>query len=428
MKPLFASQAGLLAFGLVYSFPSVAQIVPTPDTGSFLTPRSSSQVNPFDAPSREYTGLSVGSWMLYPTLFTGAAFDSNIYQNNGKTVSDVAWRTAPSLIAVRNAGIQKTLLYGTGDFMVYGAHSAVDQVNGKGGFTHIWEAQRDLIFRFTGDASRQVDASTSGSVLNGAYLRPVYYEQYQTTASVLKSFDRFFVGLGGSFQNSSYENTSNTAHQTVTQAYRDNNVVTASGRLGYFITPLLYSFVESTGNWANYYNSSSYNSEGYKVSGGLGTDRISLFKGEVYAGYQQQFYKSAAFGDVGAPAFGGKLFWYPTQYITVSANVDETLGTATFVSPSNPNGSATKTTGGGLKVDYTLSEVWSANARGGYSHATYVNNSRVDDTWSAGATLNYRIWRNFSATLDYQFSAVDSNYAAAGYVRHIASLGVTYKY
>jgi len=403
-------------------------MVKIPDANVIFGPPTGGGADVFVQPSRQYQGLPVGGWMLYPTLFVAGAYDSNPYQSSGKNFGSSALRTSPGLVAVRAAGIHNTMLYGAGDLYFYNRDSNINNYSARGGLVHIWEAQRDLIFRFTADASRQIDSSTSGSVLNGVFLRPVYYDSFVGGASVIKSFDRIFVGLGGNFTNTQYENTKTTTGAVVPQAYRDFNQPTASGRLGYFVTPLLYSFVEASGNWMNYYNASTFNSEGYRVTGGLGTDRISLFKGEVYAGYQQQFYRSAAFGVVDAPAFGGKLYWYPTQYLTFAVNVDESIGTATFVSPSNPNGSPTKTTAVGLRAEYALAEAWSAVARGGYSYVDYVNNTRVDNTWNAGATLNYKIWRNLSATFDYQFAAVVSNYAAASYTRNIVSLGATYRY
>ena len=73
--------------------------------------------------------------------------------------------------------------------------------------------------------------------------------------------------------------------------------------------------MESAGNFHNFSGDTTYdliapnvqsagtiyNSEGYRVVGGLGTDRISLFKGEIYAGYQQQLYDYTPFGSPSEP-------------------------------------------------------------------------------------------------------------------------------
>ena len=424
---MFWSAAALLSLTF-YDSTASAQSIAIPDAQQFLAPAAQATVNPFEQPNREYNGLPVGGWMLYPSLFSGAAFDSNVYQTNANRASDVAWRIAPSIVAVRNTGIQNTMVYGSLDAYLHAHYTNIDNFSGRVGLLHIWEAQRDLIFRFTGDVSRQLDMTTAGGVLTNSIIRPIYYEQYATGGSVMKSFDRIFVAFGGNFANSNYDNTSTTGGVPLSQAYRDFNATSASGRVGYFVTPIVYSYAEATGNWQNYYNSSAFNSEGYRLVGGVGTDRISLFKGELFAGYQQQFYRTAAYGSPTAPVYGGKLYYYPTEYLTFTGAVDEAFSVATFVSPSNPTGSATKATSVSLRADYALAQQWSAGARFGYSDILYIATPRVDNSLAGGATLNYRIWSNFNATLDYQYMQVASNYSAASYARSIVSLGVTYKY
>lgn len=405
-----------------------AQSVSIPDAEVFLSPQPAAMVNPFEQPNREYNGLPVGGWMLYPTLFSGVAFNDNVFQTGTNRTADFAWRTSPSLTAVLNTGINKLTLYGSADAYVYEREHDANTINGRVGLLDVWEAQRDLIFRFSGDASRQTDLTNGGQIIAGTVFSPIHYEQYESTASVMKGFDRFFVGAGGTFLNTTFENPATVSGIFPSQAYRDYNAATLSGRAGYWVGPTIYSYAEATGNTQDYYNSSLYDSNGYRVVGGLGADHLSLFKGEIYAGYQEQFYHPTLSNDIGGGVFGGKVYWYPTQFLTFSAKVDESLGTATYVSPTDPIGSSTKVTSADLKADYAMSTVWSATAHLDYANTLYVGASRIDNAWAVGATLNYKIWGNFLATLDYQLARLDSNSPGASFTQNIVSLGLTYKY
>src|SRR6516164_9792033 len=74
-------------------------------------PRSSAQEI---APTGQYTpGLPVGGWMLYPSIFVGADYDSNFNQSaTGNTKdSGTSLRVSPRLTGNYDGGIHKTTIY-----------------------------------------------------------------------------------------------------------------------------------------------------------------------------------------------------------------------------------------------------------------------------------------------------------------------------
>ncbi|HYV31472.1 MAG TPA: hypothetical protein VEO53_10245, partial [Candidatus Binatia bacterium] len=52
------------------------------------------------------------------------------------------------MVAEHNTGIQRTLLYGVGDIRWYPSANQVQVADTTAGLVHVWEIQRDLIFRF----------------------------------------------------------------------------------------------------------------------------------------------------------------------------------------------------------------------------------------------------------------------------------------
>ncbi len=192
------------------------------------------------APTGQYQeGVAVGGWLLYPRLFVGAVWDSNPTQfpteNSNSNVSvatensnsnfivptengnsDVSVRVVPDFRAVYDGGIHRSLLYGIADARFFNS----DTVSATAGFTHVYEAMRDLVFTFQGNYTRQTDLFTSAlNFNNGAIgpnispdanvpiiinpfgttpsVNPTAYNQFTLGASALKNFDNAFVIVSG---------------------------------------------------------------------------------------------------------------------------------------------------------------------------------------------------------------------------------------
>ena len=339
------------------------------DSRLYYSPQLFSPANPLEAPSREYTGIPIAGWMLYANVLNGVVYDDNVFQTHANETEAWGYRLQPNIEITRNNGIHKTTIYGFADARFYGDDADEGDVfNAKGGFRHVWEAQRDFIVRFEGDAARKTDINNSGQVIvNGVeqtLVDPLTYNEYRTSVSGLKSFDRFFVGLAGAARRNTYDDIEDTLGQIISQDYRNQTVYTFSGRVGIHLSPVFYAFAEPSQNW-RHFNDSTFNSEGQRIVAGLGTDRISLFQGEIFAGYQRQDYDNAAFGDVESDVYGGQLYWYPTRDLTVGIEVDKSIGDSTLSSPGNPSGSPVEDTGILVRSEYILSDIWSLSGRVG---------------------------------------------------------------
>jgi len=435
-----AGKAALLCSAVVFMTPPLAvaqQVVGAPSYGghaddnlNLLSPKLMSLRPLKRKPTREYHGLPVGSWMLYPSLLVGATYDDNVFQSSLRRVSSGGLHLRPSIYAERDVGIHKTKAYFDGDFRLYPDYPAANIVNLATGISHTWEARRDLVFNSGFEFRRHTDMYNTGMVRTpfgfGFQASPQRYTQYTGNVAGFKSFNRFFVGLGGVVTGTTYD-TLYTSFGPLGQGYRDNIASGVIGRVGYAVSPLIYAFAEGAGNFRSF-SSWYYNSQGYRVVGGVGTDRIGLMRGEIFGGYQRQFYTLGLFNSPSMPVVGGRLFWYPTRDLTLTAAVDQSFQDNGLITIGNATGSAARVISARGTADYRVSRDITFRAFGGFDDLRYVAGTRHDNRWLAGASLNYEIFRNLSATFEYNFATVASNAFGASFTRNTFTLGGTYKY
>jgi len=440
-------------------------------------------------------GVPLEGWMFYPSFMAGAVFNDNIYQRSFDRVAGAGVRLRPALQVTRDGGIHKTNAYLMADVQIYPGlgesyrflpRPLVDarptNVTGRAGFSHLWEPLADLSVQVIADYTRQngVFGSNFGVGSGGVNLLSAntisaaqqYTNQYSGYVSVEKKFaGRWFLRGTTGAQYITYDSRPSdpwwfAPFGGVNFANRSLNGLnyTASVRGGMWVTPQIYAFVEP-GADLRFYQNSWADTNGYRIIGGLGSDMISLFRGEIYGGYQSQTSARGFFGTTSRPAFGARIFYYPTPYITLTASVDQTLSSAAqqptataFGLPLWTNAlpgtsaAASKTLQARLQGDYSLSQYWSAYLRGGYGETQFSNPWSKQSAWTTGVGLNYNFWRNISATIEYQFSRTFSTNpwgfsgwnsplfslngpralllagTPSGFSQNIVSAGMTYRY
>lgn len=388
---------------------------------------------------RDPLAMPIGGWLFSPTLFAGAIYNTNVNQTEGGKVASWGERVVPGFSAVLDNGIHQTSLYGLADFQNYAASGVNHQttLDVKAGVTQTYLAQRDLTFRFSGDYTRQADvfgttafaspntplAPTSGAPVPpttvAPQINPDRFNQFTGAISGEKRMGRTFIGLTTSVSHTTFD--SNSAFPMS----RDGTVYTVAQRTGFDLTPQVYAFVDPLVHWQRYVDTTR-NSNGYRVTAGLGTTAPGLWQGEVYGGYQAE--KNDVVGIYGGGVYGLRIAYSPTRMWDLRASLDETLGAST-IATGGLTGVASRITTALLNVGYRgLPRGWGTNGRFGFVHTGFVNDPRRDNGWLAGANITYEVWRNLGLTLDYQFKSVNSNTAGQSFNQQVVSLGATYRY
>jgi hypothetical protein len=429
-------------------------------------------------------GLAAGDWLLYPSLFAGFVYNDNIYNTAANRRSGVGVRFRPSIQVERDTGIHRTDAYARADIQVYPGHGQTYQftpsfqtlasptnVTANVGFSHAYKPLPDLKFTLYSDFTRG-----SGGVFGGGYgLGGVgnipnavslvglgsFSNQVTGGAAVDKQFGNGFVRLSGNVQHVFYDMPANNAYLNallgsglITKPPSATNIY-AAVRGGYWVTPLLYTFVESgadirrSSNWRN-------DTDGYRVIGGVGSDLIGLFQGEVFGGVASQASSHGFFGARTAPTFGGRLSYYPTRQLTLAATIDQSF-TAPGMQGVSPFGflgvlytptAATRTLQAKAQADYKITDYWNAYARLGWGQSRssgYYNYGATFLTawtqpssvtiWGAGAGMSYTFWRNIALTFEYNFAkSIPNNpnnlawWTPTSVTQNTVSAGLTYKY
>lgn len=400
-----------------------------------------------DTPNRNYNGLPMGGWLFYPGLTAGAVYDDNIFQSPTNRTARFGTRITPTVTAVRDSGIHQLTVYGTVDARLYSGANQADSIAARAGFAHKYEAMRDLIFRFQGDYTRQTDPFNAAGGFNAnaaaanpfgtaAIANPFSYNQFIGSASATKMFNQSFLSVRGSVAHIAYDSTNGQAGST-SIAPTDGTIYAVTGRAGYYVSPLFYAYVEPMLDWRRYALTAN-NSSGYRVVGGLATERVGLYQGEIFAGYQAERGDQTIVAGVPNPSttvsgtvLGGRLSYEPTRFLKLRATLDETLGVAQVINATTPQGTSTKTTLALLQADYAMSRVWTIGGRVGYSRVSYetnLANSGHAYGWLGGVRYSYIFSPSFAVTLDYQYTKLDSNVALAGVTRNLITLSGTYRY
>ena len=412
-----------------------AQVAPQPTTVSedaiaLLAPVPHNVRNPLLKPGRDYRGVPVESWMLYPSIIAGATFDDNLVWSRTNRIAAGGIRLGPEIIAVREVGSSKTMLFGSVDARIYPSVGRADTVSARAGVEQVWTPTHDLTIKGRLEYNRNALAISSNYVVNGAVLStvasPQVDDKVKGEVAVQKTFGRMFVGVSLEAAATGYH-AFESSTGWVAQSYRNSRVETATVRIGGWVTPTIYAFGEASGN-ARDYTSATYTSRGYRTIAGLGSDRISLFRGEIYAGYQQQFYQNAFIGTGSSPVLGGQVYWYPTRWLTIRAALDQTFTDSSLPTATNPVGYPSKATTARLSATFKPAKDFTATWRASYEHTTYLGSTRRDDGWRTGIEAGYQVHSNVELLGSYEFAKVYSTDPYGGYTRNSVSLGMKYRY
>jgi Putative beta-barrel porin 2 len=381
-------------------------------------------------------------WLIYGGMGAAGACAWNVNSTPNNQQQACGPQFTPQVVAEHNTGIQRTLLYGVGDIRYYPSLDRVDVVATTAGVVHVWEIQRDLIFRVQaqGTENQQYSGFAANLAPNDAFLTtPLKYTQGYGSTSLQKYFGAFFTAVGGSIAGTAYQDIHDNLGNTIDEHFQNGTVSTTNGRIGYYITPITYTYVEPSYNWQRYV-ASSLNSEGYRFVGGIGFDRISLFKGEIYGGYATQWFANPLIATDSIPVVGGRLTWLPTPLVTLTLTADRAFGTSDFINTAGivqpiiaPTtgllpGSVTVNTSASLIGTWDFSRLLTFSATVSDNHLQYLTSTRQDDLLSFVGGVTFKVWQNLGLTVNYTHQHLYSNFPGAPFSTDFVSLGGSTKF
>jgi hypothetical protein len=280
--------------------------------------------------------LSVGDWLVYPTVKGFGLWSDNLFQSSTQPVNTTGLGIYPSLVAEWTNGIHSTTLYGNLEKRWYPDHAQFNSFDRAAGFAQRYEPLRDLTFSVQGDYTHktisgalisgfptQSTLPTTTQLPNGNTVLPNGniidpngnvvgqttpqlnvaaannlivnpYDQFSATASITKLLNRGVVRVSGTLSKTEYEAGSPSPD------YHSRSLYVSGSQ---WVVPLFYVYSNAAFGWTDFGASPTApqllsptgvlttaaggsNSNNYRVIGGVGTERIGLMRWSFYIGHQ----------------------------------------------------------------------------------------------------------------------------------------------
>lgn len=392
--------------------------------------------------------LSLGQWLLSPTLGLYTLYDTNIYSSPTTPLQGPGLHIHPALSADYNTGLYETQLYGSIDSTIYPTLDYQNNTfNRQAGFSQKYSPLPDLYFAVEGDYAHATNAnvlinslptpiSSSGSPPPSGAAGVVASQQtvvnpndvYTAQATVYKEFNRAFMRLHGLVATTEFEQ----------QPQQNFNTKTYDGIGGFWLTPQLYAFGDGIQSFTN--PEAGLPSNYFRARGGIGTGQIGLFQGFVYYGQQgSEVYSS---GRAGGDIYGGAISYFPTDAWNMSFGVDRLRNVSDITSGSpqglgglplvpvgvSPTGSV-QITVLSYKSNYIFSPQTSAYFVASYAVSNNISGPPLQSvSWFADLGMAHQLSSALSLTLDYQYTRAMSPTPQTSFIRDLVTLGALYKF
>ena len=393
--------------------------------------------------------LTLGDWLLYPTLTLTSSYDTNLYSSATFPIAAAGFGINPSIVAKRDTGIWQTTLYGNLDTTQYPFNqSQNDTHNRQAGFTQTYEAMRDLIFTVQGNYSHQSNASVFTPIIPTSIISPATpaalgaagvtaiqqtiqnpNDVFSLNESIYKELNRAFVVFDATQLSTNYSN------QLISKNY---STQTYGGSGGYWFSPLFYAYVD--GRQAFQSTEDELGLSAYTVRGGIGSARIGLFSGSAYYGRQGAQINSAA-GTAKGDIYGGTLSYFPTSFWNFNLSVDRVINISNIASTTSAisnlplafnigiNESARITTTS-LGTNYRWSDQTSLFGAVAYTNVDFIATPPVpvENQWVGSAGISHKLSDQLSVNFTYQYQATVSKQPGINTTRNFVALSATYNF
>lgn len=395
--------------------------------------------------------LSLGQWLLTPTLGLYTLYDSNLYSSS-TPVRGAGLHFHPALTAEYNTGIYDTQVYGNIDSIVYPTLDYHNNTfNRQAGIIQKYSPLPDLVFTAQADYTHNTQAnvlttslpgpiSAAGSPVPSGTAGVAAGQQtvvnpndvYTAQATIYKEFNRAFVNLNGSLASTQFEQ----------QSSQNYNRSTYDGIGGFWLTPQLYAFGDGIQSFTNPEVGPAANS--FRARGGIGSGRIGLFQGFLYYGQQGSEFNGD--GKAGGDIYGGAISYFPTDAWNMSFEVDrlrnisditsntttgtpQALGGLPYLPAAVSPTQSLQITAFTFKSNYALSPLTSAYLVASYSIGDQISGPPLENqTWFVDIGLQHQIRTDLALTLDYQYSSFASATPQTSFIRNLVSAGMQYRF
>jgi hypothetical protein len=345
----------------------------------------------------EGLGYRAGQFWVLPSVETGVFYDSNVFGEAMGANDDWGVYVSPNVAVKSDFGRHAVNMRVGLDHFEYFDLSQQSRTNFDGELDGRFDIRSDLVV--LGGIKGGKFVQTPGDLeypTPGLPTSPGDYYTLETWGSINKAFNRLTTSVGVAYKMYDYDDVNG-----VDQDFRDGDVITVGGRVGYIVSPGYSVYGDFRYNWRDYDGMTIQDSEGWRAFGGVAFEITHLVHGEVGVGYMEQTYDSAGSPTTGGWTYHGALVWNPTQLMTVRLDADRTVEDSTLIQAGRIQDKLK------LEIDYEVLRSLILSPSFGFAYNDYQNSPLDDFRYDAGVDLEYRMNRFLSVGSRYKYSYSD---------------------
>jgi hypothetical protein len=244
------------------------------------------------------------------------------------------------------------------------------------------------------------------------------------TAGVAHRFNRFELGVSGSFDRTIYDKSKLTNGTFVNNDDRNYDQYGVQLRGSYELVPGVKPFVQVSADRRVYdlsVDAGGVNrgSDGNEVRVGSTFELTKQLVGSASIGYAERRYEDPSLRNIDGLVADGSLVWTATPLTTVTFTARSRIGETTLTDVSG-----VLQRDFGAQVDHSFRRWLIGSLKFGYGLDDYVGSPRVDERYVLAGIVTYKLSRNVQLKGEVQRQWLNSNAPGASYVADIFLLGL----
>ncbi len=339
-------------------------------------------------------GVEAGSFILYPSIDLIGGYDTNPGRSPG---GPGAWlyTVEPELQAQSNWSRHELKADLRGSYTGYSPDQTPTlsrpyfdgKLDGRIDVmhdTHINLGARDIV---------STDNPGSPNLQAGLAKLPIF-TTFGGNAGIDHSFNRFELAAKSDVERTIYQNSTLTDGTTASNEDRQFNQYTGTLRGSYELSPGVKPFVEFSADSRVHdletdFSGFQRDSKGLTGKAGSTFEISKLLTGEIALGYTHRRYDDPRLLDINGIVGDASLIWTASALTTVKLSGSSAVGEST-----QPGVSGVLYRDVGLQVDHAFRRWLIGTAKVGFGQDDYVGDSRLDNRYSLGVGLTYKLNRN----------------------------------
>jgi hypothetical protein len=365
-------------------------------------------------------GVRTDAFMFYPSVTVGMQYDSNAFASVN-AIADWALVTTPQLRVLADRGDSTYALDLGAQNYTYRRLDDENRTDAHARFQTTRKLANDLQWDTAVEAAQRHELRGDSFVLTSV-AEPILYRDLRAETSIVKTFNRLGVMVGGRFRDLSYDDVTAIGGGTINESFRDGTIVTTTLKPFYEFSPGYRAYARIDLSKRDFAGQGALNrdAQGYDARGGLDFQLTSMLLGSADLGYLSYSYDNPLIPNVEGLSASARLVWLMTPLMTVTMFADRSVAEI-----ASPNQEARLDFTAGAQLDYEILRNLILSFEGSYKNEDFTGTTRSDDIIKLSAKLDYLLNRGVNFGLTYNYIDRSSDNPLSDFDKHVVTFNVT---